>query len=93
MKQRYFRAAEPVYSAILEQVNAAWGLPAHGQITAFAFAADAPRDDQGRCLLAVWDFFCGYEPVASMLSELLASGAVEEIGEAAYRAALPSSPV
>jgi len=87
MTQRYFRAAEQVYSAILEQVNAAWGLPANGQVTAFAFAADAPQDEQGRCYLAVWDFFCDYEPIASMLPDLLASGAVEEIEAATYGAA------
>lgn len=84
MNQRFFRASEPVYTATLEHINAAWGLPANGQITAFAFAEDAPQDASGRCYLAVWDFFCEYEAVAAMLPQLLASGAVEEIDAATY---------
>jgi hypothetical protein len=91
MTQRFFRSEPQIYSAVLDQVNSAWGLPANGQVTAFAFEADAPRDEQGRLTLAVWDFVCDYEPVASMLPGLLASGAVEEIDAATYRAALPQS--
>ena len=40
-------------------------------------------------MLAVNDEFCQYEAAAAMLPQLLASGAVEELTEAEYRAALP----
>lgn len=87
MNTRFFRASEAVYSAVLEQVNAAWGLPSNGQETAFDFAADAPRDRDGLCYLAVMDRDCLYEPIATILPQLLASGAVEEITREQYGAA------
>jgi hypothetical protein len=88
MTHRFFRADAATYTAILDQLNHAWGLPANGQLTAFAFAADAPKDDQGRCYVAVRFFYCDYEPVASILPDLLASGAIEEIDAADYWAAV-----
>jgi hypothetical protein len=39
-------------------------------------------------LLAIRADFADNEPAASMLAQLLASGAVEEIDEATYRAAI-----
>jgi hypothetical protein len=42
--------------------------------------------------LAVHDEFATWEPAATLLPQLLASGAVEEISEAAYRASLPQMP-
>lgn len=84
MIQRFFRAHESVYEAVLSHINSEWGLPANGQKTAFASVVDAPRDAVGRCYLAVWDFFCEYEAVASMLPALLENGQVEEIDAATY---------
>jgi hypothetical protein len=61
-------------------------------LTCFDPAAVAPRDAAGRLLLAVREEFATWEPAATLLPQLLASGAVEEISEATYRAALPQVP-
>jgi len=91
--QRYFRSDVSIYEAIRLQLDAAWGHgPGTGTLTCYEPAATAPHDAQGRVLLAVHSEFCEYEAVAAMLPELLASGAVEEIGEATYRASLPPMP-
>jgi hypothetical protein len=84
MSQRYFRAEPEVSEQIRLTLDAAWGLPANGQISCFAPAESSPRDSQGRVLLAVREAFCEYAEVAAMLPGLLAISAVEEIDEATY---------
>lgn len=84
MTQRYFRTTD---SATYEQVrlglDAAWGhIP---PTTCIDPAAVAPRDAQGRILLAVRPEFCEYEAAAAMLPGLLAAGVVEEITAAEYQ--------
>lgn len=92
MNQRYFRSDAATYEAIRLQLDALWGHPSNVADTCVEPAATAPRDPQGRVLLAVLPEFCEYEAVATMLPQLLASGVVEEIDEATYRASLPQSP-
>jgi hypothetical protein len=86
---RYFRSSDAVLEQVRLSLDAAWGLPANGQITTLLPAADSPHDPQGRVLLAVRNEFCEYEAVAAMLPQLLAAGVVEEISEAEYMASLP----
>ena len=84
---RYFRTADAgLYESIRLQLDAAWGHPTpDGQtVTCIDPAAVAPRDAQGRILLAVQPSFVAYEPAATLLPQLLASGAVEEITAAEY---------
>ena len=86
MNQRYFRSDEATYEGIRLGLDAEWGHGAGtGTATCFEPAATAPRDAEGRVLLAVLHAFCEYAAVAAMLPGLLASGAVEEIDEATYR--------
>jgi hypothetical protein len=88
---RCFRTAnESLYESIRLQLDAAWGHPnpQTKTITCFDPAAVAPRDKQGRLLLAVNDAFTEMEPAATLLPQLIASGAVEEITEAEYQAAI-----
>jgi hypothetical protein len=85
MNQRYFRAAEATYQAVRQQLDAAWGLPANGQESCYAPAVRGVRDADGMMLLAVNQEFATWEPAASLLPQLLASGAVEEIDAATYR--------
>jgi hypothetical protein len=93
MTQRFFRSDEANYEAIRLQLDAAWGHgPGTGTVTCYEPAATAPKDGEGRVVLAVRAEFCQFEAVAAMLPQLLASGAVEEIGEATYRAAFPQVP-
>lgn len=92
MNQRFFRSDAATYEAIRLQLDAAWGHPSNVAETCFQPLASAPRDSEGRALLAVLPEFCDYPAVASVLPQLLASGAVAEIDEATYRAVLPPMP-
>jgi hypothetical protein len=87
MKRCFRTADETVYEHVRLTLDAAWGHPtADGKtLTCFDPAAVAPRDSQGRILLALRPVFLAYEPAASMLPQLLASGAVEEIAQAEYQ--------
>ena len=92
---RYFRTADAgLYESIRLELDAAWGHPTPDgkTLTCIDPVAVAPRDGQGRVLLAVNDEFCEYEAVAAVLPGLLARGAVAEITEAQYYAALPQVP-
>ena len=90
-RMRFFRAADAVYEQARSTLDAAWGLPNDkGTVTCIEPAATAPQDAQGRVLLAVDDSFCTYSTAADLLPQLIASGAVEEINEATYRASLPA---
>lgn len=92
---RFFRTGDAnLYESIRLQLDAAWGHPtADGQtITCFMPAAAAPRDNQARVLLAVNNEFCEYEAVATVLPNLLAGGAVIEMSQGDYLAALPQVP-
>jgi hypothetical protein len=84
---RYFRCNDDqVYEATRLGLDAAWGhVP---PTTCIDPAAVAPRDVQGRVVLAVNDEFCTFPVAAELLPQLLASGAVEEITEAEYQAAI-----
>jgi hypothetical protein len=87
--QRYFRTADgDLYESIRLQLDAAWGHPTPDgrTLTCFDPASVAPRDEDGRILLAVREEFATWEPAATLLPQLLASGAVVEITEADYRA-------
>lgn len=88
ISQRYFRSSREVYESVRLALDAAWGHPESGIVTCYDPADVAPRDAAGRILLAVRSEFCDYPAVAVMLPELLGSGAVEEVDEATYQAAM-----
>jgi hypothetical protein len=83
---KFFRIpSEANYEAIRLELDAEWGHgPGTGTDTCVNPAAVAPRDAQGRILLAVDERFLGYPAVAARLPALLAAGVVEEIDEATY---------
>ncbi len=89
---RYFRclAGDEAYEKIRQTLDAVWGHPnaETKTVTCIDPAAVAPRDTQGRIMLATSEAFCEYGAAATMLPQLLASGAVEEITEAEYQAAV-----
>ena len=94
---RCFRcqAGDAVYEEIRATLDAAWGHPneATKTVTCIEPAATAPRDADGLIVLAVDDAFTSYSVASTMLPQLLASGAVEEIDEATYQAAVqPQEP-
>ena len=84
---RYFRTtSDAVYEQARLTLDAAWGHVA--PTTCIEPAATAPRDSQGRIVLAVNDEFCAYSVAAELLPQLLANGAVAEIDAATYMAAV-----
>ena len=93
MSQRFFCSDAATYEGIRQTLDQAWGLPdGAGTDTCIQPAATAPRDGQGRVVVAVDAAFCNYTVAVDLLPQLLASGVVTEITEADYRAALPSDP-
>lgn len=91
MTQRFFRTADDaMYEQVRLTLDAAWGHTP--PTTCFDPAAIAPRDNQGRIVLAVNDEFCSYPVAVDLLPQLLASGAVAEIDEVTYMAAISQTP-
>lgn len=91
---RYFRASRAVYAEICRQLDAAYGYPSEDTKTqrSLPLAKDLPSDESGRVYLAVEDAFCEYDLPSVLLPQLIASGAVQELTEAEYMAAMPASP-
>lgn len=91
-ESRYFRtASDEVYEQARLTLDAAWGHPSPVTLIATCYtpAVAAPRDDQGRIVLAVRYEFCSYTVAVDLLPQLIASGLVEEIDRETYLAALP----
>ena len=92
---RYFRASSAVYAEISAALDAAYGYPNAETKTerTLPLADELPADLQGRVYLAVSQDYCEFVLPSQMLPQLLASGAVEEIDEATYQAAVqPQEP-
>jgi hypothetical protein len=91
---RYFRSTPSVYATICQQLDEAYGYPNAETKTlrTLPLASELPSDGQGRVYLAVSDEYCEYVLPSQMLPQLLASGAVEEVSEAQYKALMPQVP-
>lgn len=88
MSQRYFRTdSDAAYEQARATLDSLWQLPTG--VTCFTPAATAPRDSQGRIVLAVDLATCEYHGVPDLLGRLIASGVVVEISESEYDAAIP----
>jgi hypothetical protein len=85
---RFFAATSEAYEAARATLDAAWGLPNGLTTTCFLPVQYALCRTDGRALLGVNDEFCTWEPASTLLPQLIASGAVEEITEAEYQAAV-----
>lgn len=82
----FFRIADDaIYEQVRLSLDAAWGH--EPPVTCVDPAGVAPRDSQGRILLAVRPEFVAFDAVAATLPQLLASGAVEEIDADEYQPA------
>lgn len=93
---RYFRAqTDEAYEAVRSALDAAYGYPneATKTLTAIPPASDSQHDMAGRVYLMASDSECEYEAVFGLLSQAMASGAVEEIDEATYLQELPQIPL
>jgi hypothetical protein len=92
---RYFLTdSDEVYEQARLTLDSAWGHPSPDgkTLTCIEPASVAPRDAQGRIVLAVQDEFCEYSVAVDLLPQLLASGLVDEIDAAAYHAVFPQVP-
>jgi hypothetical protein len=93
---RFFRclAGDAAYEQVRASLDAAWGHPTPSGLTVTCIepAATAPRDGQGRIVLAVHDEFVEFPAAAAVLPDLLASGVVEETDAAGYDAATKRVP-
>jgi hypothetical protein len=91
---RYFRANVAVYESICSQLDAAYGYPntATKTLRALPLANELPTDQDGMVYLAISSEYCDYVLPSELLPQLLASGAVQEIAEQAYRSVLPEPP-
>jgi hypothetical protein len=89
---RYFRceAGDEAYEQARLALDTSWGHPnpETNTLTCIDPARNAPRDSQGRIVLAVNDEFCEYPAAQQMLASMTDQGAVTEITEADYRAAV-----
>jgi len=87
---RFFRTDnDGVYEQTRLGLDAAWGLPNDRlTVTCIEPAATAPRDAQGRIVLAVDDEWCQWPPADQLLPQLLEAGVVVEITQADYAAAI-----
>jgi len=87
---RYFRSTAAVYSGICGELDLAYNYPNPATKTQRTLPPEAelPHDRQGRVYLSVDAAYCQFILPGQMLPGLLASGAVEEIDEATYRAAV-----
>lgn len=79
---RFFRSSPESYEAIRKAMDTASGFPNSSASTWFAPATDAPRDAQGRCLIAA------IPPIASHF----AVAGADEITAEDYAAALSTAP-
>lgn len=88
---RFFRAeTDAAYEQARLTLDEAWGLPNNkGTATCIAPVLLAPRDSEGRAMVAVSSDWCEWEPADTLLPHLLAIGAVAEISEADYKANWP----
>lgn len=89
---RHFRSTPAVYAAICAQLDTAYGYPnaATKTMRTLPLSSDLPADAAGLVYLAMQREYCEFILPSQLLADLLASGAVEEVEEATYRAVLPS---
>ena len=87
---RYFRSTPEVYESIRQALDAAWGYPNADTKTqtAIPLVSELAADANGTVYLYMPEDYCNYVLPSQMLRELLASGAVEELEEAAFWSAI-----
>ena len=89
MTHRFFRASPEVYESLRAQIDAAWGYPTPHTQTSIPPAAEQHKASDGDCIMGVKAEWLDWEPVATLMPHMLDLGAVVEISEAEYWAAMP----
>lgn len=89
MTHRFFKAPPEVYESLRAEIDAAWGYPTLHTQTSIPPAAEQFKAADGDCIMGVKVEWTTWEPVATLLPQMLAIGAVEEISQADYFSAMP----
>ena len=89
MTHRFLKASPAVYEQVRAQIDAAWGYPTAYTATSIPTAAEQHKAADGDCIMGVTTEWTTWEPVATVLPQLIAAGAVVELTEAQYWAAMP----
>jgi len=89
MTHRFFKASPFVYESFRAQIDEAWGYPTKHTHTCIPPAVEQHKTLDGDCIIGVKVEWCEWEPVATLLPQMLESGQVEEMMEAEYWAAIP----
>jgi hypothetical protein len=89
MTHRFFKASPDVYESLRAQIDAAWGYPTAYTQTSIPTADEQARDASGMCIMGVKAEWITWEPVATVLPQMLAAGQIEEITESQYWTAMP----
>lgn len=80
---RYFRATVTAYEEARGALNAAWGLPQAGTLSALPPATECLRDNSGNVFFCADDWMCALAPAPAYLAAAIASGDAEELTESA----------
>lgn len=90
MSQRFFKSTAQVYELVRQTLDTQWGFPNAGTDTCFLPASDiaAPKDAEGKVLLAVDATWCEWEDVSPTLSQLISVGKVVETTAQEYQNAV-----
>jgi hypothetical protein len=89
MTHRFLKAAPAVYESMRAEIDAAWGYPTAHTQTCIPPASEQIKAADGDCIMGVKAEWCDWEPVATLLPQMLAAGMIDEISEAEYWAAMP----
>ena len=89
MTHRFFKASPDVYESLRAQIDAAWGYPTAHTLTSIPPADEQAKDASGMCIMGVKSEWTTWEPVATVLPQLIDAGAVAELTEAEYWASIP----
>lgn len=92
MTHRFFKAPAAVYEAMRVQIDAAWGYPEPLTLTSIPPANVQHKHADGDCIMGVRLDWLGWEPVATLIPQALASGMITEMTEAEYWAQMPQMP-
>lgn len=90
MTHRFLKATPAVYEAMRSQIDAAWGYPTEYTETCMPPASSQHKASDGDCIIGVKAEWCEWEPVATLLPQMLSSSQIEEISESEYWAEMPT---
>ena len=89
MTHRFFKASPEVYESLRSEIDAAWGYPTAYTQTCIPPAAEQHKAQNGDCVMGVKTAWTTWEPVATLLPQMIAAGQIREITEAEYWSAMP----